>query len=115
MNGRNGLSWFFALACSAAAGWVSLQAPRVGRCGSAMYFGFRLLAALVLNGSGVRSIHAQSIGLGLVVFLSAVTFLIPAAVWLRRVQGRWREGGLLVWTAIYLGAYFFLLPVPDCP
>jgi len=115
MDKRPHLRWALLLGCMTAVAWASFLTPRIGRCGSALYFFTRILAGLALEASGISSIQTQAIGLGIAVFLNVVVFVTPALVWYRKAPRNWHVAGLLIWTTLYLVSYFFLFPVPDCP
>ena len=115
MNKRPNLHWALLLGCVIAVVWASFLTPRVGRCGSALYFLPRILAGLALSASGISSIQSQAIGLGVARLLTAAVFVTPALVWYRKAPRNWYVAGLLMWTAFYVASYFFFFPVPDCP
>jgi len=103
------------IVCVTAVAWASFLTPRVGKCGSALYFLTRVVAGLTLLASGIASIQTQAIGLGVAAFLSVVVFGVPALVWYRKAPRSWYVAGVLTWTGLYLVSYFFLLPTSDCP
>jgi len=115
MNKRPRWHWALLLVCMVAVAWVSFLTPRIGKCGSALYFLTRALAGLALLASGISSIQTQAIGLGVAALLNAVVFVAPALVWYRKAPRNWYVAGVLTWTGLYLLSYFFLLPTPDCP
>jgi len=115
MKKRPSVHLILLVICAAVVGWSSLQTPRIGRCGSALYLLYRIYAARVLLALNIPSIQMQAIGVGIATLISVLVFLAPAVVWLKTGPRSLRMAGILGWTVCYLVLYFFSFPTVDCP
>ena len=101
--------------CTAVAGYLPHLTPRIGKCGSALSFTFQVLPGVLLESLDMRIPHYFGVALVMAMVFSATAFFVPAIIWYRKAPREWFLAGLAGWFALFAAAYFFYLPVPDCP
>lgn len=115
MSKRPTYHWAIFAGCAVAISLATLLTPKIGRCGSGLYLLSRILAGQALLSTGISAIQTQAVGLLVAMLINAAAFSVPALVWHYNAPRNRYVAGLMIWAAVYLIAYFFLFPAPDCP